>query len=117
MLQVLTDLPAVERMAAAKDLHAFLNKYHKHAYRLVTPCALQCNLPVPMCWRMRVLPVADMVDGCSLFLVGCAQMNQRSAHNVLTMFRQGLPLSAFVQHTVSGCAGTLDNVHMPQSHC
>lgn len=33
--QVLTDLPAVERMAAAKDLHAFLDKYHKHAYRLV----------------------------------------------------------------------------------
>ncbi|DBB12092.1 TPA: hypothetical protein ACH3X3_006204 [Trebouxia sp. C0006] len=33
--QVLTDLPAVGKMAAAKDLHAFLNKYHKHAYRLV----------------------------------------------------------------------------------
>ena len=28
-----------------------------------------------------------------------------------------LPLSAFVQHTVSGCAGTLDTVHVPQSHC
>ncbi|DBA94319.1 TPA: hypothetical protein ACH3X1_001928 [Trebouxia sp. C0004] len=33
--QVLTDLPAVEKMAAAKDLHAFLNKYDKYAFRLV----------------------------------------------------------------------------------
>lgn len=102
MLQVLTDLPAVERMAAAKDLHAFLDKYHKHAYRLVTPCALQRNLPVPM-WRMGVLPVADRVDGCSLFLVGCAQMNQRSAHNVLTMFRQAASVCFCPTHSLWLC--------------
>ena len=28
-----------------------------------------------------------------------------------------LPLSTFVQHAVCGYAGTLDTVHMPQSHC
>lgn len=36
-LQILADLPAVGRMAAAKDLQRFLNKYHQHAYRLVHP--------------------------------------------------------------------------------
>ncbi len=75
MLQVLTDLPAVEKMAAAKDLHAFLNKYHMHAYRLVMPCALQRNLPVHM-QRMCMLPVADSADGCPIFLVGRVHLNQ-----------------------------------------
>jgi len=80
VLQVLTDLPAVGKMAAAKDLHAFLNKYHKHAYRLVMPCALHCNLPVPT-WRMCMLPVADKADGCSIFPLDCVQINQRLVHN------------------------------------
>lgn len=35
-LQVLANLPSVERMAAAKDLQKFLNKFHNHAYRLVS---------------------------------------------------------------------------------
>ncbi len=86
VLQVLTDLPAVEKMAAAKDLHAFLNKYHKNAYRLVLPCALQCNLPVQM-WRMRMLPVADSADGCSTFLVRglCSNQTEVSAQCLLMM--------------------------------
>lgn len=80
-LQVLADLPAVEKMAAAEDLHAFLNKYHKHAYRLVMPRAQHSNLPVQM-WRLRMLPVADSADGCLTILVGCVQINHRLMHNV-----------------------------------
>ena len=35
-LQVLANLPSVEKMAAAKDMQKFLNHHHKHAYRLVS---------------------------------------------------------------------------------
>lgn len=42
-LQVLGNLPSVERMAAAKDLQKFLNKYHRHAYRLVSCMMLCCS--------------------------------------------------------------------------
>ncbi|KAL0024080.1 hypothetical protein WJX79_004359 [Trebouxia sp. C0005] len=44
--QVLADLPAVEKMAAAEDLHAFLNKYHKHAYRLVRWILSTCRIHI-----------------------------------------------------------------------
>ena len=101
-LQVLANLPSVERMAAAKDLHKLLNKFNKHAYRLVSYMVPVC---FPATWFKSTQAFAN-----SLF---------HSFLQLLVHFSEILLLAVRNMSRGAMCnpAGALDFIHMSWPHC
>ena len=104
-LQVLANLPSVERMAAAKDLHKLLNKSHKHAYRLVSYTAL---VPVGLSasWTKSThtfAPILFFQLSCSFWSISAQMLS--------------LAVRSMSREAMHNLAGALDPVHMSWPHC